>query len=159
MSILITVASLVSLVANLADDKVIVARENYLESDFNANIAVVDDLTITPIGRSNSFDGDAEDLTYSVRNKGVFTIDFYGPDALTNGNIFIARLNSQDAHEYTRDNDIEVFNNTTLTNIKKLQGKTTYNRYQVEITVKYTEEFTDAVLRIDTAEYTIITDN
>lgn len=156
MNILVLVCDLVALTTNLTDEEVIIARENYLESNFNASLAVVDTLTVTPIGRGNSYNGDDEELIYSVRNKGTFTIDFFGTNAFVNANTFIARLNSQSSHEFTRDNNIEVFHNTSLTNIKKLQGKTTYDRFQVEVMIKYTEEFTDDVLRIDTAEYTII---
>ena len=159
MSIINTVAEFVTTVTALAEDKVIVGRANYKNVNFNDNIAIVDSLISTPVGRSNGFDGDTEQLTYTVKNKASFTIDFYGINAETNAIKFIARLNSQEAYEFKRDNDIEVFHNTTMTNVKDIQGKTVYNRFQVEIMVKYTEEFIDEVLRIDTAEYTIITDN
>jgi len=159
MSILVTVADFVTAISGLAADKVIIARENYLESNFNDNIAVVDSLISTPLGRNNDYDGEEEELTYRVYFKSQMTIDFYGTNALTNANKFIARLNSQQAHEFKRDNNIEVFHNKTITNIKKLQGKTTYDRFQIEIMVKYSEEFTDDVLRIDTAEFEINTNN
>lgn len=159
MSIIITVAQFVTAVSALAADKVIAGRENYLEVDFNNNIIVVDNLIATPTGRSNAYDGDVEALTYTVKNKASFTLDFYGPNALTTANKFIARLNSQQAYEFKRDNDIEVFHNTTLTNVKQLQGKTTYNRFQTEIMVKYSEQFTDDVLRIDTLQYQVYTNN
>lgn len=159
MSILNKVASFVTAVTALDADKVIIARGNYLNTDFKDDIVTVDMLISTPVGRSNAFNGEDEELTYTVRNKATFVLDFFGTDALTNANKFIARLNSQQAYEFKRDNQIEVFHNTTLTNVKKLQGKTLYDRYQIEIMVKYSEEFTDDVLRIDTAEYTIITNN
>jgi len=159
MDILITVAGFVTAISGLAADKVIIARDNYLKSDFNDNIAVVDSLISTPIGRRNDYDGEAEELTYKVYDKSQMTIDFYGTNANTNANKFIARLNSQQAHEFTRDNNIEVFHNKTNSNIKKLQGKTTYDRFQIEIMVKYSDEFTDDVLRIDTAEFEINTNN
>ena len=159
MSILNKVASFVTAVTELDADKVIIARGNYLKTDFNDDIVVVDMLISTPAGRSNDFNGEDEKLTYMVRNKATFTLDFFGTNALTNANKFIARLNSQQAYEFKRDNQIEVFHNTVLTNVKKIQGKTVYDRYQVEIMVKYSEQFTEDVLRIDTVEYTIVTNN
>jgi len=153
MSILVTVADFVVAVTGLDDDEVIIGRENYLEIDFNTNIIIVDGLLFTPIGRTNNYDGTEEELNYSVRNKVICTLDFYGTNALTNANKFFARLDSQEAYEFKRDNQIEVFHNTSLTNVKELQGISTYERWQVEIMVKYTEQFTDDVLRIDTLQY------
>jgi len=159
MSILKTLGDFVKEILTYDESKIIIARTDYIGVDFNDDIIVIDMLNASPVGRSNSFDGDNEKMDYVVKNKAVFTIDFYGESALLNGNTFIARLNSQLAYEFARDNQIEVYHNTSLINIKKLQGKTTYDRYQVEIMVKYSEQLQDDVRRIDTAEYTIITNN
>ena len=154
MDILVTIAQYVTIVSGLSEDKVIIARENYLNSNFNNNIAVVDSLVNKTIGRKNDYDGsdDIEEMTYITYFKSQMTIDFYGSNALSNANKFIARLNSQEAHEFKRDNNIEIFHNKTITNVKEMQGKTTYNRFQLEIVVKYTEIFIEDVLRIDEAQ-------
>lgn len=156
---LIAVAGFATALTEVNASKVIIARENYLETDFNNDIILVDMLSASPIGRSDGFNGDAESITYTVKYKAVFTLDFYGTQGLDNANKFIARLNSQTAYEFKRDNDIEVFHNTNILNIKQIQGKSNYDRFQVEIMVKYSQQFTEAVLRIDTAEYTIISNN
>ncbi len=157
MDILKVVGGLIQAMSIVPTGNVIIARENDLESDFNANIIVVDFLTNTPIGRVRKYDSTAETMTYTVYNKPQLTIDFYGQSASTNSIKFIALLDSQTAYEYKRDNQIEVMHNKTNTNIKQVQGVTNYDRFQVEIVVKYTDEFTESILRIDTVQLQVNT--
>ena len=159
MDILKKLGSFVSVVSGLAADKVILARSNYLQSDFTDNIALVDFLTSPTIARTNKFNGTGEELTYRTYYKAQFTVDFYGTDALTNANKFIARLASQVAAEHKRDNELEVFYSKNLTNLKNIQGKTIYNRFQLEIMVKYSLEFTEEVKRMDTVKLTVNTND
>lgn len=158
MDILVTIASLIPQLTDLTDEQSIIARDNYLDSDFKSDLAVVDSLLNEPIGRTPSYDGENEQLTYQTYRKTQMTVDFYGSNAETNAYTFEARLNSQLVYEFARDNDIEIFNNKTVQNIKNIQGKTVYDRFQLEIVVKYNETITDEVLRIDTAVMEVYTD-
>ena len=108
MDILIVLAEFVTLASGLDEDKVIVARGNYLQSDFKENIALVDVLSSIPYGTSDNFDGEVEDYTYRTYYKASATIDFYGTDAIINKNKFVALSRSQAATEFKRDNNIEV---------------------------------------------------
>lgn len=160
MDILVTVADFITLLSGLDASKVIIARENYLKVNFNDDIIVIDSLVNTPINRSNKYNGETEEMNYTIYYSSQMTIDFYGTNALTNANKVIALFNSQAAHEFKRDNNIEIFHNKNLTNLKELQGKTTYDRFQLEVVVKYNEAYTETgVLRIDTATLDIHTDN
>jgi len=157
MDILIKLADFVSVITGLDPDKVILARANYLQADFNDDIALVDFLSSPAIARSDNYNGTTEQLTYRTYYKATFTVDFFGTNAHTNINKFAARLGSQEASEFKRDNDFEVFFNNNILNVKNIQGKTVYNRFQLEIMLKYSEEFTDDVLRIDTAQIVVNT--
>lgn len=159
MDILIKLADFVSVVSGLDTNKVIVARANYLDSDFKDDIALVDFLSSPAIARNNEFNGTTEKLTYRTYYKATFTVDFFGTNAGTNINKFVARLASQEASEFKRDNDFEVFYSNNIINLKNIQGKTIYNRFQLEIMVKYSEEFTEDVKRIDTANIIVNTND
>lgn len=159
MDILVKIADLITLISDLPTDKVIIARDNYLQSNFKDDIAIVELLTAPTIATSDSYDGLLEELTYRTLYKATVTIDFYGDNSLSTANKTIALLRSQKSHEFKRDNEIEVFRNKSLTDVKNLQGTTNYNRYQLEFVVKYYEEFVDNVLRIDTAQIVVNTDN
>ena len=159
MDILKKIGALIILTTELVEGEVVLARKNYLDQDFKSNLAIVDSLLNIPIGRTQDFNGEDEKLTYITYRKSQITIDFYGDDAELNANTFEARLKSQITHEYKRDNNIEVFNNKTIQNIKNVQGKTVYDRFQIEIVVKYTDDLTDDVLRIDTAQMKVYTDD
>lgn len=159
MDILVTIATLIPMITDLTDDQSIIARDNYLDSNFKDDLSVVDSLLNTPIGRSDSFDGDNESFTFQTYRKTQMTVDFYGVNAEVNANTFEARLNSQITHEFSRDNEIEIFNNKTVQNIKNIQGKTVYDRFQIEIVVKYNQTVTDDVLRIDTAVMEVHTED
>ena len=159
MDILIKLANFVSIVSGLTTDKVIIARSNYLQSDFTEDIALIDILTSQAVGRTSEYIGDTEKLTYRVHYKSSVTIDFFGINSYVNINKFVARLASQDASEFKRDNLLEVFFNKNILNLKNIQGKTIYNRYQLEIMVKYYTDFTDDVLRLDTVDLTVNTNS
>lgn len=140
----------------LIDVPIVIARTNYQDLDFTQDLAVIDVLQTTPVSRSQEFDGELEEMTYIVYNSTQATIDFYGDNALDNANKLVALLDSQTAYEYQRDNGIEVYHNKTLTNLKNIQGVTVYERYQLEIVVKYNKTLTEAVRRIDTAQTDVI---
>jgi len=159
VDILIKLANFVSIVSGLTTDKVIIARSNYLQSDFTEDIALIDILTSQAVGRTSEYIGDTEKLTYRVHYKSSVTIDFFGINSYVNINKFVARLASQDASEFKRDNLLEVFFNKNILNLKNIQGKTIYNRYQLEIMVKYYTDFTDDVLRLDTVDLTVNTNS
>ena len=159
MDILIKLANFVSIVSGLTTDKVIIARSNYLQSDFTEDIALIDILTSQAVGRTSEYIGDTEKLTYRAHYKSTVTIDFFGINSYVNINKFVARLASQDASEFKRDNLLEVFFNKNILNLKNIQGKTIYNRYQLEIMVKYYTDFTDDVLRLDTVDLTVNTNS
>ena len=159
MDILIKLANFVSIVSGLTTDKVIIARSNYLQSDFTEDIALIDILTSQAVGRTSEYIGDTEKLTYRVHYKSSVTIDFFGINSYVNINKFVARLASQDASEFKRDNLLEVFFSKNILNLKNIQGKTIYNRYQLEIMVKYYTDFTDDVLRLDTVDLTVNTNS
>lgn len=159
MDILALLGDYTNILTALNNDKILVGRTNFEDVNFNDDLIVIDTLINTPIGKSKSYDGDLEIMTYTTKYRGIFTFDFYGSSSLTLANMFIARIQSQDGREFARDNKIEINLNSSLVNVANIQGVTIYDRYQIEIMVKYSEQYSESILRIDTAQIANIDTN
>jgi len=138
---------------------IIVGRENFDRIDTSKSFIIVDNLDPgSPIGTNYDYDGDIEEENFSIPVLGVFTIDFYGTNALTNAKAFIVKQRGQLSLELQRDLKITVFHTLRITNLKSIDGSTYNDRRQIEVNVQYNEELTVDTLRIDTAAVNIIND-
>jgi len=137
----------------------ILGRHNLRRDDFKALQIVVDSLSpSTLLGRSEKYDGDAEELTHSQKFQVPCTIDFYGDDAYTQAMQFSLLSQSQAGYELQRDGFINIFDISTITDVKSLTGSQYSQRHQIGVNVMYNENLTLNVLRIDTLQSTLIID-
>lgn len=142
---------------NDAGLKVLLARENYTNLNFEDNLALVDDLPLEAISTNDSYNGATEVQSLTIFNKGVFTIDFYGADSKANALKFISLCRSQKAFDLSRSLKVSVNSPTSITDLKELVGTKYYKRYQVSFTASMCDTLDIETLRIDTAgiEYLI----
>lgn len=122
------------------------------------NYIVIDESNQSYSGSEISFDGDAEEETYSKQTKSSVTVNFYGTDAYANLNKFKLLQRSQKSYELQRDLGIAVFNISASNDLKFLGGSIYSNRYEIDLTIQYQETTDVETLRIDTAQTTFIFD-
>ncbi len=138
---------------------VIIGRENFERFDFGSDFIIVDSLALgIPVGRSQSFDGDAEQETYNARFNGTFTVDFYGDTANDNSYKFIILQASQKNFELCRDIDLTINYVSNVLDLRTVEGSQQNNRIQVELTVGYEEQVIVDTLRIDEAQFEFLND-
>jgi len=83
----------------------------------------------------------------------TFTLDFYGDNAYTNANKFVALLRSEKANWYLKDYNLSMLNANSIIDLKDLLGTDYTNRYQVEVSVNYFVNVAINTLRIDSVEW------
>jgi hypothetical protein len=138
--------------------KIIQGRSNFQVVDFSDDIVIVDVLTMSPSNSIEKYDYENEIMTYSNAIKGVFTIDFFGDNALSNASKFVNLQSSQKSIELQTDLNIGVFHSKSVKNLKEQVGTNYYQRYQIELVVYGIVETDVEVLRIDKVPVDIITD-
>lgn len=133
-------------------------RDNAVQTDFNIDFIVVDDLAPSErISGSLDYDGDAEVQTISNNYMTTFTIDFYGNNAYDNVNRFVLLARSQSAYESKKVLGIGIYQVSSIQDLKKLTGQQYGNRYQVTIKVEDCRAVDVDTLRIDEAQIETIT--
>ena len=150
----IQIANYVQSLMNDENLIIIVGRENYENIDFNQDIILIDSLTpARNVSALDSYDGLNEKETFTTYFNQLFTFDFYGNNAYTNANKFIALLRSEKASWYLKDNNISMLNSNSIIDLKDLLGTDYTNRYQVEVSVNYFVNVAIDTLRIDSVEW------
>lgn len=135
---------------------IIIGRENFENVDFTQDIIVIDSLTVAKnISVTDSYNGTDEIQTFTTCFNQLFTLDFYGDNAYSNANKFIALLKSEKANWYLKDYNLSMMNANSLIDLKDLLGTDYTNRYQVEVSVNYFVNVDIETLRIDTINYEI----
>lgn len=143
------------------DEKfVLMGRENRPQDDFVTGFIAIDQLGASlPQCATESFDADEEVMTYSTLMKSTVTIEFYGDDAYHNANRLTGLLRSQAAYDKKVALGINVFNVSSLTDLKQLTGAQYGNRLQMSLVVQDGREVKVGTLRIDTPQLRIITED
>ena len=135
---------------------IILGRENFENVDFTQDIILIDSLTVAKnISSTDSYNGTDEIQTFTTYFNQLFTLDFYGNNAYTNANKFIALLRSEKANWYLKDYNLSMLNANSLIDLKDLLGTDYTNRYQVEVNVNYFVNVDIDTLRIDSVEWSI----
>ena len=130
--------------------KVKKARSNHVNTDFTKDLILIDNLGAAQlVGVSDDFDGLNEVTSYATFYKQTFTYDFYGTNAHDLALKFIALLRSQKSYDLQQTSGLTFYRPTTLNDLKQLVGTTNNNRFQLEITVRYSHVTELATLRID----------
>lgn len=105
------------------------------------------------------FDGDAEQMTHSNTWRQACTLDFYGQDNFDWAHRFINLATSQRGRELQSALGLTVYRASAITDLEGLLGQQFDPRYQVELNVMITFETTEPVLRIDTAQFQVWTED
>lgn len=135
---------------------IILGRENFENVDFTQDIILIDSLTVAKnISAMDSYNGTSEIQTFTTYFNQLFTLDFYGDNAYTNANKFVALLRSEKANWYLKDYSLSMLNANSIIDLKELLGTDYTNRYQVEVSVNYFVNVDISTLKIDTINYEI----
>ena len=130
-------------------------RHNFEQEEMTGQYIVVDLLALVRVSESESFDGDAEKVSYGDIWRGTFTLDFYGTDAYNRAKEFGRLARSQVAAELKRTLGITVYRASNAQNVAQLTGQQYGERWQVEIVVDVSEATLVDTLRIDEAQLQI----
>lgn len=135
---------------------IILGRENFENVDFTQDIILIDSLTVAKnISAIDSYNGTSEIQTFTTYFNQLFTLDFYGDNAYTNANKFVALLRSEKANWYLKNYSLSMLNANSIIDLKELLGTDYTNRYQVEVSVNYFVNVDISTLKIDTINYEI----
>lgn len=133
-----------------------IGRDNWESLDLDQNYIVIDHLADDRVYRSKKYDGDAENMAYTTKLSGIYTLDFYGLEALNNAQRFLGLNQSQQSHDLQRKLGITVNKSSSITNVKLLTSAKYHSRYQVEVRLDYNITTDVGTLRIDTADIQLI---
>jgi len=132
-------------------------RQNFDRKQFEQPYIVVDSLAgDVPLSSSESFDGDAEEMTYSEYVSRPIVIDFYGYGASKRVRNFRLLARSQKSQDLQVGLGITLWHPTTATDVKALTGQQYGERMQLQCQVHYSPSVVVDILRIDTAQLRII---
>lgn len=135
---------------------IILGRENFENVDFTKDLILIDSLTgAKNISVTDSYNGTSEIQTFTTYFNQLFTLDFYGDNAYTNANKFVALLRSEKANWYLKEYKLSMLNANSIIDLKDLLGTDYTNRYQVEVSVNYFVNVDISTLKIDTINYEI----
>lgn len=152
----IQVADFTKALMNDEDLIIILGRENFENVDFAKDLILIDSLTVARnISSTDSYNGTDEIQTFTTYFSQLFTLDFYGDNAYSNANKFIALLRSEKANWYLKDYNLSMMNANSIVDLKDLLGTDYTNRYQVEVSVNYFVNVDIETLRIDSVNYAI----
>lgn len=135
---------------------IILGRENFENVDFTKDLILIDSLTAAKnISATDSYNGTIEIQTFTTYFNQLFTLDFYGDNAYSNANKFVALLRSEKANWYLKDYNLSMLNANSIIDLKDLLGTDYVNRYQIEVSVNYFVNVDIGTLKIDTINYEI----
>lgn len=135
------------------DVTTVLGRKNYKITDFTKDAIIIDSLSpAVPISNIDTFSGIDEIMNYDTYVRQLVTVDFFGNNAETNANKFLGLIRSQKATELKEVNNLNVFPATSITNLSELVGTTYFNRFQVEVNIKYMIKVEIETKRIDTPD-------
>jgi len=144
----------------LPESQIKFGRSNHDKLDFSTDLIVIDGLApAVTVGTQSKYDGTAEEKSITRTTTGEFTLNFYGDNALLNAQAWSTVNESQKARNIASGLTISVHRASGITDLRMLTGAQYKSRY--EITVKMGYNITNAVelLRIDSSQIDIITDN
>lgn len=157
--VLINLARFVRDLLPHAENFIKIGRQNFDRKEFEQPYIVIDSLASdVPLSSSESYDGDAEEMTYSERVSRLCTFDFYGPTAHTLCRNFRLLARSQASLELQEALGLTVWHPSAATDVKALTGQQYGERMQLECQVHYSPSLIVDILRIDTAQLRIIGD-
>ena len=156
---LVKVAKVVRDLLTYNEQLIRIGRQNFEQADFETNYIVVDALgQASQTASLETFNGTTEKLSLGAIWRGPVTLDLYGSGTYNRAIELILRLRSQKSRELQRTNGITIYHPTGPTDLKQLTGQIYGERVQLEMQVEVSTEFTETILRIDTAQLEISTE-
>lgn len=120
----------------------------------------VDSLTSAmPITKRQSYDEVNEIVTYGLRFRQSFTLDFYGNNAYKNASEFAILINGHISQRLQKQYNITVGSASAIIDLKLLTGREYVNRYQVEVMLQYEKSVSQELYRIEVVPFEVATDN
>lgn len=125
--------------------KILFGRYNFEYIDFNDNIIVIDSFTSQMLATQDSFNNvDTRYINSFIRH--TATIDFFGKDAESTANKYIALSRSQLATDLIYKYKVKPYYFTNYQDLKMLSGTDYNNRIQITL-------FVDENIQVDIPEY------
>lgn len=137
-----------------------IGRQNYEITDFTTGYIGVD--MLAPARRtasSQTYDGDTEVMSHSQRWSAPIVLSFYGDNAWQTATNFSLLVKTQSAYELQLTHQVAIFQVSNLTDVKILTGQEYGERVELNLNVNSTLSTDVNVLRIDTAQIDIISEN
>ncbi len=134
-----------------------IGKENFRRNDFNAlQIVIEHNGPAERLNRSIDYNGDTEVMKHSHQFRLPCLINFYGDTAYTQAEKFVLMSTTQTAYEFQRDNQFSVYQTQTIEDVGFLTGDQYSERYELAVNIQYVANLSENILRIDTAQFTII---
>lgn len=150
--ILIKLAIVIRDLLGHPEDLIKFGRLDEEQEQQNIDYIVIDSLgQEVPLSKSEKFDGDAEEITYSVHVSKPVTIDFFGDSAYTLARKLKVLQPSQKSKNLQFAQGINMQSFRGPTDVRQLTGYQWGNRLQLESNVQYSVSENVDTLRIDEA--------
>lgn len=151
------IADLIELLTTIDPEKIVLGRYDYTDELFRDDLAIVDSLSFRPLGTATRYNDELEQEEIETLYQSSFTVDFYGENSFTYASQFQSKLlKSQRSIEFQKNNRFTCYAATDLREPKNPKGEVTYQRYQMEFKVKFTETNVETdILDIQSVQYQI----
>lgn len=137
-----------------------IGRDNDTITDFTIDYIGVDSIgSARRLASGQKYDGVSEVMTHSQRWNVPIVLSFYGSSAWDNATKFSLLTKSQLSEDLQRLLNIQVKQVSQLTDVKILTGQQFGERVELNFNLHYTISADVDTLRIDTAQYSILTEN
>lgn len=128
-------------------------------SDFSRGYIGVDSLSqAVRIASGESYDGNAEVHNLADQWRMPCTLSFYGDGAHSRASEFVLRQRSQAALDLQKTLGAAIYLTSGLTDVKILTGQQYGERVELSLSIQYSEDLSIDTLRIDTAQFTVLTE-
>lgn len=155
----IKVAKLIRDLMRITEKTVLIGRQDILQKDFKTGYIVVDALgASTRNASAEKFDGDTEVMTFADSFKAEITVEFFGFTAYDNAKKLTGLLRSQAALDLKHDLGFDLNRVSAVQDIKQLTGQQNGNRLQMTLMAEDTQTVDVETLRIDVAQFKILTE-
>lgn len=152
---IISVAKFTRDLLGVGEQLIRLGRHNFTQDEMTRQYIVIDVLSLVRVSESESFDGDAEKVSYGDIWRGTFTLDFYGTDAYNRAKEYGRLARSQAAAELKRTLGLTIYRASNAQNVAQLTGQQYGERWQIEMVVDVSESTLVSTLRIDEAQLQI----
>lgn len=155
----IKVAILIRDLMKKPETEILIGRQDILQKDFKTGYIVVDTLGASTREAGNEkFDGVTEVMTFNDVFKTEITVEFFGWTAYANAEKLTGLLRSQAAIDKKHDLGINLYRVSQLTDVKQLTGQQYGNRLQMTMIAEDNRTVSVETLRIDVAQFRILTE-